>query len=172
MSTIASLTRQRYESLFRDTYKRYYHLALHVVGDGDAARDIVSDVFVILWERRETIQEERVESWLFRCVRNASIDYLNRQKTTGGTLSIEAVMAIPDESAWQDTDERVEKLQQLLSTMPPKTRHVLTQRYEQRQTYQEVAEEMGISTNGVKKHVVKALRMLREKMAATPRRKI
>ena len=45
-------------------------------------------------------------------------------------------------------------------TDPTKT--ILKECYYENKKYQEVADEFGISTNGVKKHIMKALRLIRE----------
>ncbi len=159
-----ALTRQQYEAVFRDSYTRYYHLSLHVVGDSEVARDIVSDVFVELWQRREAVESATVESYLFRCVRNASIDHLRRQQRASPLDDALLAHLANDADSWREQDERIGRLENILSTMPSRTRDVLHKRYAESKSYKEVAAEMGITTDGVKAHIVKAMKTLRQKM--------
>ena len=50
-----------------------------------------------------------------------------------------------------------------METLPPKTRHVLEECYFNNKKYKEVADSLEVSTNAVKKHIVKALGLLRER---------
>lgn len=49
--------------------------------------------------------------------------------------------------------------------LTPRTRQVLEAHYLQGKKYSEVAAELGISESAVKKHIVQALRMFREKVS-------
>ncbi len=159
-----SLTRQQYDAGFRDSYARYYHLSLHVVGDSEAARDIVSDVFVELWRRREAVESSTVESYLFRCVRNASIDYLKRQRRAAPLDAALLAHLANDADSWREQDERIGRMESIVAGMTDRTRDVLHKRYAESKSYKEVAAEMGISIDGVKAHVVRAMKTLRQKM--------
>ena len=66
-----------------------------------------------------------------------------------------------DDDYWQFMEERMDEIGAVIDTMPSKTRFVLEQCYFEEHTYKEVAEMLDISTNGVKKHIMKAFSMLR-----------
>ena len=52
-------------------------------------------------------------------------------------------------------------MEKAVSTLPPRSRHVLEKCYYQHQTYKQVADELGITTDGVKKHITKSMAVLR-----------
>ena len=52
-----------------------------------------------------------------------------------------------------------------MEKLTPHTRHILEECYIQRKKYQEVAEELNISVSAVRKHIVKALQVIREECA-------
>lgn len=62
-------------------------------------------------------------------------------------------------------DERLQDIMKVIDTLKPKTRLVLQECYINHKTYKDVAEELEISTSGVKKHIVAALKTIREEMA-------
>jgi RNA polymerase sigma-70 factor (ECF subfamily) len=57
-----------------------------------------------------------------------------------------------------------------LRTLTPQTQLILQECYVNRKKYKEVAEELEISTNTVKKHIVKALKTIREGIAKKSKR--
>jgi RNA polymerase sigma-70 factor (ECF subfamily) len=158
------LDRRQYERIFSESYARYYHLSLQVVGDGEVARDVVSDVFVRLWEQKSTIRESSVYSWLFRSVRNASIDYMRRKPNQNSMVDIDHVLSISDDEALQVEDERLQYMEEIIKSLSPRTQLVLRLCYLQQKSYRDVADELGITSQGVKKHIVRAFKVLREKM--------
>ncbi|MGI6232964.1 MAG: sigma-70 family RNA polymerase sigma factor [Prevotella sp.] len=156
------LNREQYERIFRQSYTRYYYLSLQIVGDPDVARDLVSDVFVRLWEQRKSIREATIFSWLFRCIHNSSIDYL--RKHPDKNRGTDELQIIADEESWRTEEEQITKMEQIIRQLPERTQQVLRKRYLEDKSYMDVAQDLGISIDGVKKHIVKAFKVLREKM--------
>ena len=70
------MTASQFEQLFRDNYERLYYHAYDFVHDTDVAKDMVSDVFVNLWQSRERLDGNRVLSYLYVSVRNRCLDQL------------------------------------------------------------------------------------------------
>ena len=58
-------------------------------------------------------------------------------------------------------EQRISEVRAEIDKMPPRTRFVLEQCYLEGHTYKEVGEMMDITSDGVKKHIVKAFSMLR-----------
>lgn len=63
-----------------------------------------------------------------------------------------------------DTEERLSAIRSALDDLSPRTRLVLQECYMQKKKYKEVAEELDISINAVKQHIVKALQSIRKKV--------
>ena len=57
------------------------------------------------------------------------------------------------------------KIQKVLDGMTPHTRHILEECYLHEKKYKEVAAELNISISAVRKHIVKALKAIREEFA-------
>ena len=64
-----------------------------------------------------------------------------------------------------EQDERMMHISKAMEKLTPHTRHILEECYIQRKKYQEVAEELNISVSAVRKHIVKALQVIREECA-------
>ena len=69
---------------------------------------------------------------------------------------------LEEEMDWEDRERTLEKIESVCKELPDKTRYILSQCYFHHKTYKEVASELQITPDAVKKHIVKALKILRE----------
>mgnify|MGYP002515384587 CR=1 FL=1 len=152
-----------FEQLFRKHYSQCYFLAFRLAGDEEAARDIVSESFVSLWNRRAEVAPSRQLGYLLVSVRNNAVSWL-RQHNRAVTVAADTLSGVSDdaEELWLLREQRIAAVEKAVLLLPARTRYVLEQCYYHRRTYADVAAELGISVNGVKKHIVKALATLRQ----------
>lgn len=153
---------EEFETMFREEYRRCLSTALQIVGDAEAGRDIVSDSFAAVWKNRDNIDAEKMRGYLYACVRNKALTHMKHIRMSD-SLDSGAHIAVADDG---DADlmlreSRIEAVERELDTLPERTRYVLEQCYYRRRSYRDVADELGISTSGVKKHIVKAMARLR-----------
>ena len=158
------LTTDLFNSLYRKYYEQRFYYAYGFTEDAEVCRDILSDVFERLWTNRKRISTDTAHSYLYQCVRNECIDHVRRQQLDRQYESFVKDAAATD--ATMEPDEIEERLQVVKATieeLPPKTRLVLEECYFNNKKYREVAESLEVSTNAIKKHIVKALGLLRER---------
>jgi RNA polymerase sigma-70 factor (family 1) len=71
------------EQAFTETYDRYWYKlylsSYRRTRNKAAAEEIVQNLFLKLWEKRGTLAIGKLENYLFSSVRNATIDFLNKQ---------------------------------------------------------------------------------------------
>ena len=152
--------REKFERVYTENYLRLYYYALHIVNDEESAKDILNDVFVALWKNIETFQEENVNAYLMTSVRNRSVDFL-RHHVLQHQYSEEYLHTA--EQFYADySDEKDKLVEEMMSQLSPPTDQILEMCYLKGMKYAEVAEALGISPNTVKKHIMKALKTLRE----------
>lgn len=154
-----------FQELFERNYAKLYYLAVSIVDDEDDAHDIVGEFFASMWEQYEAGQEYN-SSYLYRGVQRKCLDYLKHVRVKDRyrqyTLSHNSPL-LPDDDT---EDERLAKVERVIAEMPERTRFVVDQCYMQGKKYVEVAEMLHISRDGVRKHITKALRMLRAAFSA------
>ena len=79
-----------FQQLFRDHYEPLCARAFQMVHDRKASEDIVQDVFLALWERREEVDFDRpLLPLLFVAVKNRAIDLLRSKKWRGGESGLD-----------------------------------------------------------------------------------
>lgn len=150
-----------FEQLYRGNYARLYYYAFRFVADEEACRDIVNDVFEQAWKDREQLQEATAVACLYTRTRNRCIDYLRHRQVEQQYATFLRTLTSEDPSVPPgEREERVRRMERCLERMTDPTRSIVKQCYYDGKKYREVAEERGITPDGVKKHIVKALRML------------
>lgn len=155
-----------YEMVFREHYRPLCAFARTFLTDPDEAEEVVQNVFVALWEKRHAIEvEASLRSYLFRSVRNASLNRIKHDKVrlehraqTLYTANTESVFN------HMDMQELEARLAAALNKLPEQCRRVFELSRFQEMRYSEIAEHLEISPKTVENHMGKALKILREEL--------
>lgn len=156
---------EKVEVYFKRHYAALCQPVYRMLGDKALAEDLVQEVFVKVWERRNQLTfNDRFIYYLKRSCYHAALSYL---ASNPHQLTTEASPLLPD-SQLSDEPLQYTELQQevrrAISRLPEKTRLVFSLvRYEEL-SYREVAESLQISTKAVEKHMTLALKRLRESL--------
>lgn len=135
--------------------------ATYLLGDSEEARDVVSECFVSMWEVYANTDGAGAESYLFKMVRNRCFDMLRHRKVVDDYVGLAQLAGEVDSESWDEFDERINQILHLIDEMPPQMRFAIEQCYLHDKKYAEVAQAMGISTEGVKRHIVRGLARIR-----------
>lgn len=152
-----------FEQIFRTSYTRMYYFAYQFVNDDEAVRDIVSESFMAAWKNRSHIEKSRIVSYIYTCVKHKCITYTRKKQTVLSIDDLQSATLLPEgnEEKWREKEARYNEIEQEISRMSERTRLVLNECYLKGHTYKEVAEMLHITTDGVKKHITRALAQLR-----------
>ena len=165
------------QSALRKIFDQYYPLLLsdiyHYVPDEDSCKDLVQEVFVELWKKRETLHiHSSLRAYLRRAAINRALNYIKVQRRT--QLEDTATWADTADKSLQDIDHknvqerREAALHQAIEQLPEKCRLVFSlSRFEQL-SHREIAEQLGISVKTIENQITKAMRQLRETMLKYP----
>lgn len=161
--------RARFERLFRDHYPGLFALARRYVGEPAIAEELVQDVFLSLWRRRDSLElRGSVTSYLFTSVRNAALNYL-KHRELAERLRYDVAQAVSPARSTADAEARhneiAEALEAAIAALPERARLALTLSRDAGLTYAQIAEALGISVKAVEANVSRALRILREQLA-------
>ena len=152
--------KRRFEEIYTGNYTRLYYYALHIMNDEETAKDILNDVFTALWNNIETIDISKINAYLMTSVRNRSVDHLRR--TVLESQYTEEYLHTAEIFYDDYSDEKDRLVEEMFSHLSPPTDEILKMCYLKRMKYAEVAEQLDISPSTVKKHIMKALKILRE----------
>ncbi len=158
------ITKQEYEQLFRDYYTRLYYYAYDYVADVEVCKDIVSTVFASVWNERSRMFSDTLVSYLYVSVRNQCLNHLkqsNRMDEYHEFCLLTQDECSSDEEC-QQLEARIAEMRREIEKMSARTQFILTECYFHNRKYKEVAEVLGITSDGVKKHITKAFSQLRK----------
>lgn len=158
-----------FEQLFRDNYGKAYYLALRILHDDAASKDVVADAFELVWRRLQDSDVDKLSSYLLTAVKNVCLDYIRKQNIRNRYVqaSVQAVGKLSFNPEEVDLhEEKIQTIMRSLDELTPRTQQIVTMCYVQRKKYREVAEELGISESAVKKHIMQALSYMRQKFKA------
>ncbi|WP_317898354.1 RNA polymerase sigma-70 factor [Aurantibacillus circumpalustris] len=151
-----------FEDMYKGHYKMLRNAAENIIGDADSAHDVVQDVFVKLWNRRDEVSAIlNVKAYLFRSVINTSLTYLenNKNKTRIGELKIESSGTTDSPLL---TKELEVKIQTALNNLPPKCKAIFALSRFEGLKNKEIAEQLGLSLKTVENQMGIALKKMKE----------
>ncbi len=150
-----------FDFFFRLWYKPLCIFADRYTCQLDIAQDIVTDVFIRLWQRHaEFSHENALRSYLYQSVKNACLDYLKKTKK-------EEIQIIEETRTVLDNIIRAEVLSEISLTighLPGQCQIVFLKLYAEGKTTREVADELQLSISTVKTQKARALKFIRGKL--------
>ncbi|NLI24975.1 MAG: RNA polymerase sigma-70 factor [Bacteroidales bacterium] len=163
----ASLPENRND--FRELFNRHYvplcMYAFSKVRNQEAAREIVQELFVHLWEKRNEITiHTSLSAYLYRSVLHASLNYIKHNSIVERThlkISESDTEQPVQPDALAEEGELYETLLSVLEKLPGRTRLIFEKIRFEGKKYREVADELKISVKTVEAHMSEALRILR-----------
>lgn len=164
------------EKSFKELFQQYYTVckdyARFYTNDAQIAEDIVQDVFLKMWQTRESLNiETSSKGYLIRSVHNACIQYLRYQKITERYTDEQRYKL--EESILMNRlffEDGLSKLfqsdinvivNQSIAKLPAKTRTIFRLSRNEFKKNSEIALEMDLSEKSVEYHISKALESLR-----------
>lgn len=159
-------SQRAFRSFYDLTYDRLFRIACYYVKNEEWAQEIVLDVFMRLWEKRALLpQVHSIEDYCFILTKNASLNYLEKE-SRHAVLSTDRLPEPAGEAdSPEDTlisEELFARYVKALDRLPERCREVFIRIREEKQSYAQVAEELGISVKTVDAQLQKALTRLRE----------
>ena len=159
---------EQLEQLFRMHYRSLCIVAKNIVGDSAAAEDVVQDMFLKIWKKKNQLNiNSELKAYIFRSTVNTALNYLDKNKRS---LSFEnnKIAELPG-TGIEDKDPLVqseleELIHQTIQDLPPKCRQIFIMSRFEDMKYAEIANQLGISIKTVENQMGKALSRVREKL--------
>lgn len=170
MKTGELIRKARFEQLFRDHFTGLCFFARKYTGDLESARDIVHQVFIRVWENRDTFDWEKpAKAYLFSAVYKRSLNHLRDNRKFEHGRNPESNDWVPDTAGYDNLLETAEleaAINCALHKLPAKCREIFEKSRYEGKKYREIAEELQLSVKTVESHMSKALSLLREDLKA------
>jgi len=155
------------EKAFSEIYRRYWEKLVAIgyfhTRDKQMAEEIVSDVLIGLWNRRQELEVRSLSAWLGTAVKYAVFKVMVRNQRRQDILAKQVGSGEDDETQKkQDARFMREFLDGVIETLPEKTRLVFRYSREDQLSVGEIAKKMELSPKSVEYHITRALKTLKK----------
>lgn len=155
-------------------YDRHHRIALalayRVVGDFEAAEDVVQETFLSAWRQSSTYHRDRgrVRAWLLSIARHRAIDRIRRARPPGQLTELDPSVVDPratDVLEAAEASVRRDRIVQALMTLSDEQRQAVELAYYGGLTHKEISEQTGLPLGTVKGRMRQAMDKLRLALA-------
>lgn len=158
---------------YTEIYNRYHYMLLQhaytKLGDEEQAKDVVQELFVNLWLRRESeMNAVNLAGYLYKATRNKILDIFAHQKVRENHVQA-SLNDFASNYSYADTDHLVlEKelsayIERQVQALPRKMREIYELSRKGHYSHREIAEMLDTSEANVSKQMTNAIRILRKK---------
>lgn len=161
---IAAGNERAFKKLF-DLYKeRFYAVSLKMTGSDAAAQDIVQDVFMNIWNKRESLVDvENPSSYFFTVLYRRVYRYyrkgaLEKKLLQGTTFSKESVNTTEETVLAHESEKLISTA---IGKLPPQQQIVFKLSKQEGLSREDIARQLDISPHTVKNHLSDALKSIR-----------
>lgn len=170
---LSSLLQQGDSNAFKEIFERFYGLlfthAYKRLADEDEAKDLVQELFEVLWtKRQQLVITSTLSSYLYTSVRNRILNYIDHKKVQ------EKYVSSLGEFLEQDTycsdylireKQLSDLIEQEIDALPTKMREIFILSRKKNLSHKEIADKLNLSEQTVRTQVKKALRILRPRIS-------
>ena len=159
----AASNMQSYDSLYTLLCNKLIHFSASITGSFHLAEEIVSDVFIIIWQKREQLLNVREPLvYLYACTRNLSLNHLSKRKShiDYESLDRDALAIAPNVEDMLVSSEVSQLIEKAIRELPARCQLIFRLVKMDGLSYKQVAELLAISTKTVDAQLAIAIKKL------------
>jgi len=159
------INQAEFDHIFLSWYKPIRNFLYYKSGNQQLAEDMAQDTFLKLWEKREGIKPETVKYLLYKIATNLFLNSLEHQKVTFKFQNNIKQGSVAESADFElEMKEFDQRLQAALASLEEKQRTVFLMNRIDGFTYNQIAEQLGLTVKAIEKRMEKALASLRLKI--------
>lgn len=155
---------QAFEDAFRAHYSALCRYASRHVRSDPEGEDLVQDVFLRLWERRERLHGAlNLRAYLYSAVRNRALDHLKHRRVVARFATSDLLSASPPPTPDRELclAELAGAAERAVAELPARCREAFTLSRRDGLSYREIAEALDVSVKTVETQIRRATRSIR-----------
>jgi RNA polymerase sigma-70 factor (family 1) len=168
-SQMVALIKQGDSKAFASIYKKYaktlFTYVQKNINNKEEAEEIIQDIFVLLWERRDRLNISTLGAYLFSSVRYKIIRYFQhskvKRKYEKDFKAFEIAYDLLNEPETKDSEALRELILNSVTVLPQRLQTVIKLRLIESLSNSEIAQRMNISKKSVELYISKAYTHLR-----------
>ncbi len=168
--TLTYLIKTGIKDAFRELFERYasqiYCFALKYLKNEQDSEELVQDVFVKIWEKRERLDKSKnIRSFVFTVAVNTIYDTIRRKNIENSFLDFaKNNFDYQSESTWHEIikNEMLSQIEELIQKMPDHQRVIFKLSRQKGLSNEEISKRLNISKRTVENQLYRALIFLRK----------
>lgn len=158
-------SQEAFDAIYKIYWEQFYAFALRISDSEVEAQDLVQDVFVDLWVRREKlIISTSLKSYLFSMIKNKFLDKVRREKRFEHYADLLLAQTLNYDITPEDKyilEEKKTYLLEKVNTLPEKCREIFILNKIEGKSISEIADSLLISPQTVKNQLTKATKFIK-----------
>ena len=161
-----------FEELFRFYYPRLRKYAFHFLQNEEEVNDLVQDVFLQLWSKRKTLDEEKNGvAFLFILLKNKCLNSLKKKMIEGKYIQRQSYLeterlyhiSLTQQQEFEPMADRLKNdIEKVIDNMPERCSIAFRLKWLEGKKIKEIAEIMNISITMVDKHLARGMEIARK----------
>tara|TARA_Y100001972_G_scaffold123255_1_gene170195 strand:+ start:505 stop:1137 length:633 start_codon:yes stop_codon:yes gene_type:complete len=157
---------EAFEKIYLDNFDQLFLFACTITKSRELAKDVVSDVFVELWDNSAQLSKiKEIESYLFISVKNHAIRLVSKKSYKLKDDNIESTLLSIDRVNPEEVlvaKELSAVIEKTVQSLPAQAQLVFRMAKDRQMAYKDIATELGISVSTVKSQLIRATGIVRE----------
>lgn len=159
-------SKEAFEGLYEKYADRIYHFTLSYLKNGPDAEELVQEVFLKIWEKRETLdQTKNIKAFVFKVAINTIYDVIRRRNIENAFKDFAALnYETESNSTWHTViyEEMQAKMNRLVKQFPDQRRKIFRLSKEEGLSNEEIAVKLNLSKRTVENQLYRAVSILKE----------
>ncbi|MFD2966383.1 RNA polymerase sigma factor [Sphingobacterium bambusae] len=165
---IISSRQLAFSTFFHSYWKDFYSYVQRIVNDDDESIDILQDTFATLWENREKLAHvQSLKGYVYTIIHHKAVASIkNNIKLRNLKDELYAYFPQHDDRLIHEVNARelATLIQEEIQKLPPRMREIFLLSRNEQLSYREIAQQLAISENTVKKQVSLSLKQLKQRI--------
>lgn len=156
---------KRFTAEYEKHFSALKYFALQYIEDEGVVCDLLQELFIKLWERKEVFENEYAfRTYLYHSVRNNCISYIRTKNRNEARLETWQPEVLEEAFVNQMIKAEIYALvNEVFEELPESSKQVYLKSLEGK-SHKEIAEELNVTIHTIKKHKNNANRYLRERL--------
>lgn len=155
---------KEFKQRFLPHHQFLYRVAYHLTGQAQDAEDLLQDLYLKLWQKRNELPAEAVtEAYLVATMRNLFIDQ-RRQHRLDTSAELKCEDGPPDQLSLDhqvDARDAINQLEGLIRQLPTREAQIIQMHEVEARSYEEIERDTGLSQGNIRIIVMRAKKKLK-----------
>lgn len=150
-----------FKELFTAYWSRLYSLACNALDSSEDAQDVVQEIFIDIWKRREKLEVENIGAYLFKCVSYGIARKLKHTINNRTEELFEAIMEESDLSSEIVLRDLVQYVEGKIEMLPDRCKEIFKLSRFDQLSNKEIADKLNVSIRTVENQIHRATKILK-----------